>query len=208
MENIKAQVKFMSEIENKEIIEEAEEQAKKIVSNAEKEALRIRNQKTLEVSERLHEKEISDLEGALLEQKKRISNVRSQLLDEVIAEATTILEKMGHDSDPRYRTSLKKLIIEASTRVQACDLEILTNSRDKVFVKSKLVELTKDISRLKGMPVILKISKDELDTQGGTIVLDKNKRQIFNNTFEARLVEAKDELMSQISMILFEGLED
>jgi V/A-type H+-transporting ATPase subunit E len=208
MENIRAQTKFMCEIEVKEIVEDAEEQAKKNVKSAEEQAAEIKKQNLKKVAERLHEKEMSDLEVARLEQKRQISNVRFQLLDDVVAEATTILDKMSKDSDPRYKTGLIKLIIEAATKVQASDLEILINSKDKSFVKGKLAELKRNISQLKGIPVTLKINEEELSTQGGTVVRDKEKKQIFNNTYEARLAEAKSKLTSQISVILFEGLED
>jgi V/A-type H+-transporting ATPase subunit E len=208
MENIRAQTKFMCEIEVKEIVEDAEEQAKRNVKSAEEQAAEIKKQNLKKFAERLHEKEISDLEVARLEQKRQISNARFQLLDEVVAEATTILDKMSKDSDPRYKTGLIKLIIEAATKVQASDLEILINSKDKSFVKGKLAELKRNISQLKGIPVTLKINEEELSTQGGTVVRDKEKKQIFNNTYEARLAEAKSKLTSQISIILFEGLED
>ncbi len=208
MENLKSQIKFMCEIEAKEAIEEAEEQARLIVKNAKEEAEKIKERKTEEISERLQEKETSDLEIAGLEQKRKISNVRLQLLDEVMSQASTILEKTSKNLEPRYKTSLRKLIIEAAVKVQGSDLEILTNSRDREFVEEKLEELKKVISQSKDMSVTLRISREQLNTQGGAIVRDKDRRQIFNNTFEARLTKARQEIMGKISVSLFEGLDD
>lgn len=208
MENLKSQIKFMQEIEAKEAIEEAEEQAKLIIKNAEEEAERIKKQKTKEILEELQEKEASDMQISVLNQKRRISNVRYQLIDKVFSEAVATLEKISNNLEPRYKTSLKKLILEAAKRIQGSELEILVNSRDRKFLEGKLSELRRTISKEKNMPIVLKISEEELNAQGGVIVRDKDRRQIFNNTFEARLAEARQEMIGKISESLFEGLDD
>lgn len=198
----------MQEIEAKEAIEEAEEQAKLIIKNAEEEAERIKKQKTKEILEELQEKEASDMQISVLNQKRRISNVRYQLIDKVFSEAVATLEKISNNLEPRYKTSLKKLILEAAKRIQGSELEILVNSRDRKFLEGKLSELRRTISKEKNMPIVLKISEEELNAQGGVIVRDKDRRQIFNNTFEARLAEARQEMIGKISESLFEGLDD
>lgn len=208
MENLKSQIKFMQEIEAKEAIEEAEEQAKLIIKNAEEEAERIKKQKTKEILEELQEKEASDMQISVLNQKRRISNVRYQLIDKVFSEAVVTLEKISNNLEPEYKTSLKKLILEAAKRIQGYELEILVNSRDRKFLEGKLNELRRTISKEKNMPIVLKISEEELNAQGGVIVRDKDRRQIFNNTFEARLAEARQEMIGKISESLFEGLDD
>ncbi len=208
MENLKSQIKFMQEIEAKEIIEDATEQAKRIIKEAEEKAAKIKSQKTKEVSENLNEKEAAELDSARLEEKKKISNAKSQLQDEALTQAMEKLKKISSDSSPRYRESLKKLIIKAATEIRATDLEILINSRDREFIKGRLAELKKDISRLKGVQVSLKVSEETLNTIGGAIVRDKDKRQIFNSTLEAGLTKARQELLGEISASLFEDIKD
>lgn len=208
MENLKSQIKFMQEIEAKEIIEDATEQAKRIIKEAEEKAAKIKSQKTKEVSENLNEKEAAELDSARLEEKKKISNAKSQLQDEALTQAMEKLKKISSDSSPRYRESLKKLIIKAATAIRATDLEILINSRDREFIKGRLAELKKDISRLKGVQVSLKVSEETLNTIGGAIVRDKDKRQIFNSTLEAGLTKARQELLGEISASLFEDIKD
>lgn len=208
MENLKAQIKFMQEIEAKETIEEAEEQARLIVKNAEEEAERIKKQKTKEILEELQEKETSDMQIAVLDQERRLSNVRSQLIEKVFSQAVATLEKISNNLEQRYKTSLRKLIIEAAKRIQGSELEIQVNSRDRKFLEGKLDELKKAISKEKDLPIVLKISEEQLNVQGGVIVRDKNGRQIFNNTVEARLTEARQEMIGRISESLFEGLDE
>lgn len=208
MENLKSQIKFMQEIEAKEIIEDATEQARRIIKEAEEKAAKIKSQKTKEVSENLNDKEAAELDSARLEEKKKISNAKSQLQDDALTQAMEKLEKISSDSSPRYQENLKKLIIKAATEIRATDLEILINSRDREFIKNRLAELKKDISRLKGTQVSLKVSEETLNTIGGAIVRDKNKRQIFNSTLEAGLAKARQELLGEISASLFEDTED
>lgn len=208
MENLKSQIKFMQEIESKEIIEDATEQARRIIKETEEKAAKIKSQKTEEVSEKLREKEASELDSARLEERKKLSNIKFQLEDEALAQAMERLKEIITNSSSAYQESLKKLIIAAAAEIKATDLDILTNSRDKEFVKGRLAELKKEISKLKGAQVSLKIGEESLNTIGGAIVRDKDKKQIFNGTFEARLTKVKQELLSEISVSLFEGAED
>ena len=208
MENLKSQIKFMQEMEAKEIIEDATEQARKIIKEAEEKAAKIKSKKTKEVSENLNEKEAAELDSARLEEKKKISNAKSQLQDEALTQAMEKLKKISSDSSPRYQESLKKLIMKAAAKIRATDLEILINSRDREFIKDRLAELKKDTSRLKGAQVSLKVSDEALKTIGGAIVRDKDKRQIFNSTLEAGLTKARQELLGEISASLFEETED
>jgi V/A-type H+-transporting ATPase subunit E len=208
MENLRFQIKFLQEIEAKEIIEDATEQARRIIKEAEEKAAKIKSQKTKEVSENLHEKEAAELDSARLEEKKKISNAKSQLQDEALTQAMEKLKKISIDSSARYQESLKKLIIKAAAEIRATDLEILINSRDREFIKDRLAELKKDISRLKGAQVSLKVGEETLNTIGGAIVRDKDKRQIFNSTLEAGLTKARQELLGEISASLFEDIED
>ena len=208
MENLKSQIKFTQEIEAQEIIEDATEQATKIVKEAQEKASKIKSQRTKEVSENLIERETSELDSARLEEKKRIANIKFELQEEALARAMEKLKKISDDFSVQYQESLKKLIIEAASNIRATDLEVLTNARDREWVKDRLAELKGEISKKKGAQVALKVGEEALNTIGGAIVRDKSKRQIFNSTLEARLAKAKQELLGEISASLFEGVED
>jgi len=208
MENLRSQIKFMQEIEAKEIIEDATEQARKIVKEAEEKAAKVRSRKTKEVSENLLDKEASELDSTRLEGKRKISDVKFQLQDEALNLAMERLKEISKDSSSSYRQNLKKSIVKAAMKIRAVDLEILVNSRDCEFVKDKIAELKREISKLKGAQVSLKVGEEALNVMGGAIVQDKDRRQIFNNTLEAKLTMARQELLGEISASLFEGMED
>jgi vacuolar-type H+-ATPase subunit E/Vma4 len=208
MENLRSQIKFMQEIEAKEIIEDATEQARRIVKEAEEKAAKVRSQKTKEVSENLLDKEAFELDSARLEEKRKISEVKFQLQDEALRLAMERLREISNDFSSLYRQNLRKSIVEAAMKIRAAELEILVNSRDCGFVKDRLAELKREISKLKGAQVSLKVGEEALNVIGGVIVRDKDRRQIFNSTLEARLVMARQELLGEISASLFEGMED
>lgn len=208
MENLKSQIKFTQEMEVKEVIEDATEQAIKIMKEAEKKASKIKSQKTKEISENLLEREMSDLDSTRLEERKKIANTKFELEEEALTRAMEEVTKISDNFSTRYQESLKKLIIEAAANIRATDLEILTNGRDREWVKDKLAELKKEISKEKGAQVTLRVSEEVLNSIGGAVVRDKNKRQIFNSTLEARLAKARQELLGEISASLFEGVED
>lgn len=208
MENLKSQVKFMNEIEAKEIVEEASEQSQKIIKDAEGEAAKIAKRKMKETEETFQERETSELESAKLEQKRKISNLKTELLTQAIDEATTILKKMSEDQTSQYKESLNKLIVEAVTAIQVSDIEILSNHRDQEVIKQELQELKKKLQKRKGKQLKVIASEETLDCLGGIIVRDKGKKRIFNNTFEARLAKARQELGNKMFIDLFEGKED
>jgi|SRR5271157_661386 len=208
MENLKSQVKFMNEIEAKEIVEEASEQSQKIIKDAEGEAAKITERKMKETEETFQEKETSELESAKLEQKRKISNLKTELLTQAIDESTAILKKMSEDQTSQYKESLNKLIVEAVTAIQASDMEILSNHRDQEVIKQELQELKKKPQKRKGKQLNVIVSEETLDCLGGIIVRDKDKKRIFNNTFEARLAKARQELGNKMFIDLFEGKED
>jgi len=208
MENLKSQIKFIQEIEAEEIIKEAEEQAKKIVKEASEKAEKVKDQKMREVSEKLHEREASELAMTKLGGRKKILNVKSQLVEEALAKTIEKLKEIGSSGKPMYKDSLERLVIEALTKLKGTEFRILTNSRDKKFIKESLSELEKKISKSKGASISLQVSEETQNTLGGVIVQTKDKKQIFNNTLEARLARVRQEMVGKIFDSLFEGAKD
>jgi len=198
-------VKFLNEMEAKEVVEESLEQAQTIVKDAENEAARLRERKTKETQDRFQEEETSELESAKHGQKRKLSALRTELLEQAMGEAAAKLERMSREESSRYKESLVKLIIEAAEAVQANDLEILANSKDHGFLQSELPELRKKLQKRKGKLPSLELSEEKLTCIGGIVVQDRDKKRIYNNTFEARLTKTKQELGSKLFDDVFEG---
>lgn len=207
MENLKAQVRFLHEMEAREIDEEARGKAEKILGEAKEKAEKTRNQKMEEKSRAVEEKGERELAQAKTDGRNKILNARFRLFEETMAEFKEYLHKVVKD-DVRYSESLNRLIVEAATKLSGNEFEIVTNSRDKECVSKNLEQLKDRVSSLKGQQVKLRIAKETIDTLGGAMVRTMDKKQIFNNTLEARTDEFRKESGQKIYEVLFEGAED
>jgi V/A-type H+-transporting ATPase subunit E len=205
VETIKAQLRFLQEMEAKEIIENAEEQAKKIVKEAEENADKIKKQKMEKLAEKLREKEALEIATRKLEGRKKNLTAESELLERALTESTVKLREICEAERSLYEESLERLVIEAAARLKGTQFQVLTNSKDKRLVKEKLRELEKKISKMKGVATSLQVSEETLNIMGGVMLQTADKKQVFNNTFEARLTKLKEEMVSQVFSSLFEG---
>jgi vacuolar-type H+-ATPase subunit E/Vma4 len=208
MENLKSQIKFTQEMESKEIFEDAEEQARKIIEEAKEKSVKIREQKMKEISEKIREKKTSQLAMTKMEGRQKISNVKSQLFEEAIAKSEAKIAEVVKTQKSQYKKNLERLIVEAATKLKGTEFEILVNSKDKKSVMENLEELEKKVSTAKGVSVSLQLGEEVLNSLGGVMVQTKGKRQIFNNTLEARLTKVRQEMASKIFETLFEGMEN
>jgi len=205
MESLKSQIKFIHEMETEELVEEAEEEARKTVRDAEEKAAQIREEKMQEVAEKLRDREASELAVTKLDERKKILNLKSRLVEEAITKSVDKLKTIVEGGKIQYKASLKRLVVEGATKLKGTQFQILTNSRDKKVVKESLKELEKEISKLKGATVSLQISEESLNTLGGAIVQTRDKRQMFNDTLEARISWIRQEKIGEIFATLFKG---
>jgi V/A-type H+-transporting ATPase subunit E len=208
MEDLKTRLRFLYETEIQEIIEDAEKQSSKIIEDAKKKAEEIKSQKRREILQRMQEKETSILSLAKIEEKKKIARAKSQLLEETVVEAMKRLSELGTESESNHWASLERLIVEAATALNGTEFEILTNKRDRKYVKENITKLEKKISNIKKTSVRLLVAGEELRSSGGVVVRTKDGRQSFNNSWEARLSKVKEEKTNQIFELLFKGAED
>lgn len=207
MENLKNQVDFLHEMEAKEIIEEAKERAEKIIREAKERAEKIRSQKMEEKSKELDEKEEQDLAKAKTDSKNKILNTKFGLFEETMTKAEEQLRKTVAN-DKKYSESLCKLIVDATTKLSGTEFEILTNSRDKEFVSKNLKQIEDKVYSVKSKQARLRMGKETIETMGGAIIKTADKKQIFNNTLEARTVTFRNESGQKIFEMLFEGTEE
>ena len=207
MESLKSQIKFIHEMEAEELVEEAEEEARKTIKDAEERAVQIKKEKMQEVTEKLHDRETSELAVTKLDGKKKILNLKSRLVEEAITKSIDKLKTIVEGGKAQYKDSLERFIVEGATKLKGTQFQILTNSRDKKLVKQSLKDVEKKISKLKGAAVSLQIGEETLNTMGGTIIQTRDKRQMFNDTLEARLTWVRQEMIGKIFDSLFKGEE-
>jgi V/A-type H+-transporting ATPase subunit E len=126
-------------------------------------------------------------------------------LDKAVDEAAGQLGRMSNERSPKYEKSLIRLVSEAADAIQMNNLEVLSNRRDQTVLRNELPELKKKLQKRKGKLFDIQLAEEALDSVGGVVVRDKDKKRIFNNTIEARLANAKKQLGNSIFGDLFEG---
>lgn len=205
VEDLKSQLRFLKEIEIKETLEEAREQASKLIADARARAEQIRTKEIEEILQKARDAEMREMESARLRGKRALADTKFRLIETALAKAFDRLKGQIERQDPLYRRGLEELIVEAVEKIAASELEIAVSHGDLAFVKQRLGHIEKRISTAKGVSVSLKLDDEPLRSAGGVVVRSTDGKQIFNNTLEARLARVQEEMVIKISEILFEG---
>jgi len=207
MEDLKSKLKFLRESEVKEIVEEAKKQAAKIVTDAHAKTDEIKKREIERIMKNVQSIETKDLEAAKSEQKRRMMNLKLQLIEASFAASLDRLKQMVDELSPIYRSSLENLTVEAALHMTGSEFEAIIRPKDSEFLRKKLKQIEKEVSTAKNIAVTLIISAEPLRSIGGVVVRSCDGKQIFNNTLEARLANVRQEKLPEIANVLFGGAE-
>ena len=192
----------------KEILEDAERDARNIISRAEAEAERILKHAKEEAErryeeivrkgkERIKDKKRQAISLFELETKNNLLEAKEEIIEEVYDEAIKRLRQ--YTLTEEYTNCIFRLIREASRQINSDALIIRLNERDhQILTKKRLDEL----SRKLGVKIIK--SDEKINCTGGVVVTSIDGKIIVDNTFENRLRILKDSLRTKIAKILFE----
>jgi len=192
----------------KEILEDAERDARNIISRAEAEAERILKHAKEEAErryeeiikkgkERIKDKKRQAISLFELETKNNLLEAKEEIIEEVYDEAIKRLRQ--YTLTEEYTNCIFRLIREASRQIKSDALIIRLNERDyQILTKKRLDEL----SRKLGVKIIK--SDEKINCTGGVVVTSLDGKIIVDNTFENRLRILKDSLRTKIAKILFE----
>ncbi|RLI11262.1 hypothetical protein DRO35_05335 [Candidatus Bathyarchaeota archaeon] len=193
----------------KEVLEDAERDAKNIISRAEATAERILKHAKEEAErrydeiirkgkERIKDKKRQAISLFELEAKNNLLKAKEEIIEEVYDEAIKRLRP--YTLTEEYTNCILRLIREASRQINSDVLIIRLNKRDhQILTKKRLDEL----SRKLGVKIIK--SDEKINCTGGVVVTSLDGKIIVDNTFENRLRILKDPLRTKIANILFEG---
>ena len=192
----------------KEILEDAERDARNIISRAEATAERILKHAKEEAErrydeiirkgkERIKDKKRQAISLFELETKNNLLEAKEEIIEEVYDEAIKRLRQ--YTLTEEYTNCIFRLIREASRQIKSDALIIRLNERDyQILTKKRLDEL----SRKLGVKIIK--SDEKINCTGGVVVTSLDGKIIVDNTFENRLRALKDPLRTKIAKILFE----
>jgi len=207
VEDLKSQLDFLRESEVNEIIEEGKKQAAQIIAEAHAKADEMKKREIEQIRANIGEIEIRELEAAKSEQKRRMMNLKIQLIEAAFAASLDKLKQMIKEQVLIYRNSLESLIVEATSQMTGSQFEVILSSKDTEFVRKKLKRIEQEISTIRNISITLGISNEPLRSIGGVVVRSSDGKQVFNNTLEARLAKVRQENLPEIAKILFEGTD-
>ncbi|HDI74771.1 MAG: hypothetical protein DRJ52_01940 [Thermoprotei archaeon] len=204
LEALIKEVKEAAEKEAQRILEEASREAEKILKDAERrvnEVLRekiekIRRQVRAEVSDKIALKKLKIRREYLMKKQQLLSSI----LNELNSQVNEIIEK----NPEKYKQCLLKLVIEAALNMQSEVLLIAAAARDLDLLKEVLPKAEQVLSEKYSRRVKLIVDNNTIDAIGGIVARDQEGREYFNNTIEARLRRARDEVLPALLTKLLE----
>lgn len=177
------------------IIAECQKQADEIIAQARKDAEKLKQSLIQKYTEQGEEVKKRTKSMAELEMRKEILAVKQKMVDAAFAQA---LGRMKGLQGQEYEKMLEGMLIRAS---QVGDEEIVLSPEDRKKFTPELLERVNKALKAAGKKGQLKLSSETRSMQGGFVL--KGDGMEINNSFEAILRMARDEIEPQIVELLF-----
>jgi vacuolar-type H+-ATPase subunit E/Vma4 len=200
---IRSEIYKKTEEEISKIIENAKHEAEDLIAQANATADTIRKERTSALAKELDEEERTqlailrmNLRGETLRLKQKWSN---RVLEQAEGRIKQLVEKDGAE----YREFLHKLVLEGIANLKGNRYVVEANSRDQEIIAKDLRIISEKATMIKKEQVQLQtrlISKTGL---GGVVIYTEDGTQQYDNTLDARLYAASQNLAGQINKILF-----
>jgi vacuolar-type H+-ATPase subunit E/Vma4 len=201
IEALRLEIRKAAEEEAKRILEDAEQKAKNMLNEAEQKAKNIIEKKIQETMRKLEEKEKVELAIARIDGKKKVLDIKSKYLENVLKEAENRLNKLPLENPELYKNVLSDFIIEGIKNLEGTKFVIKITPRDQSII-NEVINIVK--SKLK-KNIEITVSSEFLNASGGVIVYTEDMRLYYINTFESRLMKFKSENRGKILDILLKS---
>ncbi|MCD6507639.1 V-type ATP synthase subunit E [Candidatus Poribacteria bacterium] len=195
LEDILRKIEEDARREADKILSEARARAEEILHSAEQEAERIRENLLEEARREAQTHKSRLISMAQLDMRKEILQEKQNLIDQVFQIA---LERLLRMEDEEYRELIREMLKQV---VEHGDEEIILCERDKSRISQGFIQTLNKELESEGKPGKLTIAEETGDFSGG-FILRRGKIEL-NNSFDALLQAAKDEMRSELSQILF-----
>jgi V/A-type H+-transporting ATPase subunit E len=194
-----------------DIIENANNEAKKILGEAKKQVKEVLEKGNLVAEDKRNEiienesKMISELE------KQQIASINLQTRREILQKKEEEIKKAfdkakdelkNFPKKAEYKKTLEMLIKEAGIAIGGGKLLVKAKKEDQTKLKD-LTNIATEITKETGNKTTLKLAKETIDAMGGVIVLLDDTSITIDNTFEARLEQKYRTIRNQVAKTLF-----
>ena len=188
-----------------EIIAKADADAKAMLEAAEKEAQRIKSETDRQilniVASVLRGVRDRIIGGVELDSRKQLMITRDETLQQIYGEAEKKLKEYSSDKKV-YHEALIKLVAEAAKAIGGEEFILSANDADLADLKKVHKKLEADVSKLVGTKVSIAFDDTPIATIGGVVLKNSAGRKMYHNTFEGRIVRARNKLNVTLSKLM------
>jgi len=140
---------------------------------------------------------------ARMKRKGELLRVKSEWGKRVFEEVEKRVMKMTEKSGPEYSELLSNLTLDGIAAMSGTKFLIEVSSRDKEIISHALGSIQARAGKIRNGNITLQIGTLQARTLGGVVLSTEDRVQYFNNTLEARLSAASQNLEGVIRKILF-----
>jgi len=205
LQELQAEIDHKAEEEATKILDAANQEAQKIVAQANARATSRREELTRTLGRELDSQERAELAIARMKRNGELLRVKSEWGKRVFEEVEKKIMKMAEAGGPEYSELLNNLILDGIAAMSGTKFILEVSSRDKEIVTHALGKIRERASKIRNGNITLQIGTLQTRTLGGVVVSTEDQVQYFNNTLEARLSAASQNLEGAIRKILFGG---
>jgi vacuolar-type H+-ATPase subunit E/Vma4 len=194
MEKVIERINADSFLQASEIISSAKKKAEEILSLAAVEAA-VEESRVRETARRETASRVAQiLAQGRMEAREITRSARDGVMTRCFAMAQQELQKIP--ATPVYPVILERLMIEGIDLVGGDEVSLLVNQRDRPIIES----VAKRFNRQKPL---IRISNQPIDSGAGIIIKSSSGKISVDNTFDARLLRMKKDLVFHVAEILF-----
>jgi len=204
---LKSEIQRRAEEEASKILENARKEAEKLLAEANSKVEALREEKTKSLMRSLETEERAELAISRMDQKGEILKTKSQWAGRVFEEAGKRLAEMADKGGSDYRELLSKLILEGILKTKGNKFIAEVDSKDVDAIKKELKPILDRAAKIKNEKIELEIKALSADSMGGIILSTEDMTRYYNNTLEARLSGARQNLAGEIHKIMFKAGE-
>ena len=186
-----------------EIISKAEKEAEFIISKAYVEAKETEERAKIESESEMEIEKRRTLWASTAENRKKLLDAREELISQVFEKAYDQIVKRSRRIDQDHEKLLIDLIREATKSIGEQKIRIVSNKTDTAFLREHIKKLRVNLGKYLGYKVDIDVTGDPLDYVGGVVISSLDEKICYNNTLEARLSKAKEQLRFKVTKILF-----
>ena len=204
---LESEIQRRAEEESTRILEDARKEAEKLVAEARSKVESLREEKTRTLMRSLETEERAELAISRMGQKGEILQAKSQWSNRVFEEAGKRLAEMAEKRGSDYRDLLSKLILEGIMKIEDKKFVAEVNSKDVDTIKKESKSILDSATKMKNERIELEIKTLSTTPMGGVVISTEDKTRYYNNTLEARLFSARQNLAGEIHKIMFKAGE-